>query len=73
MRCAHGTFPVPAPATARLLKDAPIYAGAVAAELVTPTGALIVTGYAHEYGPLPPMRVQQHWIRRGRPRLQRAS
>jgi pyridinium-3,5-bisthiocarboxylic acid mononucleotide nickel chelatase len=56
--CAHGTFPVPAPATARLLKGAPIYAGAVAKELVTPTGALIVTSYASSYGPLPPMRLE---------------
>jgi uncharacterized protein (TIGR00299 family) protein len=55
--CAHGTFPVPAPATVRLLQGVPIYAGAVAAELVTPTGALIVTGYASAFGPLPEMRV----------------
>jgi len=55
--CAHGTFPVPAPATVRLLQGVPIYAGAVEAELVTPTGALIVTGYASAFGPLPPMRV----------------
>ncbi len=55
--CAHGTFPVPAPATARLLAGVPIYSTGVAAELVTPTGALLVTGYAREYGPLPPMRV----------------
>ncbi len=46
VQCAHGTFPVPAPATARLLQGAPIYAGAIAKELVTPTGALIVTDYA---------------------------
>lgn len=58
VQCAHGTFPVPAPATAKLLKDAPVYAGAVAAELVTPTGALIVTDYAASFGPLPAMRVR---------------
>ena len=43
---AHGVFPVPAPATVRLLGDAPIYGGAVQKELVTPTGALIATTYA---------------------------
>ena len=55
--CAHGTFPVPAPATVRLLEGVPIYSGAIEAELVTPTGALIVTGYASAFGPLPPLRV----------------
>ena len=59
VECAHGTFPVPAPATARLLEGVPIYSGPVAAELVTPTGALIVTAYASAYGPLPPMRVDR--------------
>lgn len=55
--CAHGTFPVPAPATARLLEGVPVYAGEVAAELVTPTGALIVTDYAASFDRLPMMRV----------------
>ena len=59
VECAHGTFPVPAPATARLLEGAPVYAGAVASELTTPTGALIVTSYAASYGPLPLMRIDQ--------------
>jgi uncharacterized protein (TIGR00299 family) protein len=57
VKCAHGTFPVPAPATARLLRGVPIYAGEVQAELVTPTGALLMTEYARSFGPLPPMRV----------------
>jgi pyridinium-3,5-bisthiocarboxylic acid mononucleotide nickel chelatase len=58
VECAHGTFPVPAPATARLLEGVPIYAGAVAAELVTPTGALLLTEYADAFEQLPPMRVR---------------
>jgi uncharacterized protein (TIGR00299 family) protein len=56
VRCAHGVFPVPAPATARLLSDAPVYGGGTT-ELVTPTGALLMTAYAREFGPLPPMRI----------------
>jgi uncharacterized protein (TIGR00299 family) protein len=59
VECAHGTFPVPAPATARLLEGAPAYAGAVASELTTPTGALLVTGYASSFGPLPMMRIDR--------------
>ena len=57
VRCAHGVFPVPAPATARLLAGVPIYAGEVKSELTTPTGALLVTAYAESFGPLPEMRV----------------
>jgi pyridinium-3,5-bisthiocarboxylic acid mononucleotide nickel chelatase len=58
VECAHGTFPVPAPATARLLQGVPVYSGAVAAELVTPTGALLVTEYAESFGVLPQMRLE---------------
>jgi len=58
VRCAHGDFPVPAPATARLLADVPVY-GRGNSELVTPTGALLVTGYARAFGPLPAMRLEQ--------------
>jgi uncharacterized protein (TIGR00299 family) protein len=57
VQCAHGLLPVPAPATLRLLAGAPVYAGAVVSELVTPTGALIVTDYAAGFGPLPAMRI----------------
>ena len=56
VRCAHGVFPVPAPATARLLAGAPVY-GNGSTELVTPTGALLLTSYAREFGPLPAMRL----------------
>jgi hypothetical protein len=56
--CAHGVFPVPAPATARLLENVPVY-GNGTSELVTPTGALLVTGYARSFGPLPPLRIDR--------------
>jgi pyridinium-3,5-bisthiocarboxylic acid mononucleotide nickel chelatase len=59
IRSAHGLYPVPAPATALLLRDAPIYSGPQQAELVTPTGALLVTSYAGSYGPVPAMRLKQ--------------
>ncbi len=54
---SHGTFPVPAPATARLVQGIPVY-GAGEGELLTPTGALLVTGHADTYGPLPLLRPQ---------------
>jgi uncharacterized protein (TIGR00299 family) protein len=59
VRCAHGTLPVPAPATARLTQGVPVYADGPAVELTTPTGALLVTGLAASYGPLPAMRVER--------------
>jgi uncharacterized protein (TIGR00299 family) protein len=58
IRSAHGTYPVPAPATAMLLQGAPVYSGPENVELVTPTGALLLSGYAGSYGPLPPMRLK---------------
>ncbi len=57
VRTEHGLYPIPAPATARLLQGAPMYAGPQAAELVTPTGALLVTSYAESFGAVPAMRV----------------
>jgi len=55
---SHGTFPVPPPATASLVTGVPVY-GAGEGELLTPTGALLVTGHATEYGPLPPLRIEK--------------
>jgi pyridinium-3,5-bisthiocarboxylic acid mononucleotide nickel chelatase len=59
VRSAHGLFPVPAPATLRLLGGAPIYGGTVQKELVTPTGALIATSYASSFGAVPPMSIER--------------
>jgi len=56
---AHGLYPVPAPATTRLLEGVPIYSGPQKAELVTPTGALLITAYAQQFGGVPPMRLQR--------------
>jgi uncharacterized protein (TIGR00299 family) protein len=57
VRCAHGVFPVPAPATADLLRGVPTYSAHVQKELVTPTGAAIVRALAPTFGPQPAMRV----------------
>jgi pyridinium-3,5-bisthiocarboxylic acid mononucleotide nickel chelatase len=56
---AHGHFPVPAPATVKLLAGAPVYSSGIQSELVTPTGALIVTSYATSFGPVPTMTVDR--------------
>jgi uncharacterized protein (TIGR00299 family) protein len=53
---AHGTLPVPAPATAELLKGCPAYGSPVPFELTTPTGAVILTSLASSFGPMPLMR-----------------
>jgi uncharacterized protein (TIGR00299 family) protein len=55
---SHGRFAVPAPATAELLKGVPIYATDSNAELVTPTGAAIITTIADGFGPLPAMKIE---------------
>jgi uncharacterized protein (TIGR00299 family) protein len=57
VKTAHGVFPVPAPATLRVLGDAPVYSNGTPLELLTPTGALVLTEYASSYGPVPAMRI----------------
>jgi uncharacterized protein (TIGR00299 family) protein len=57
VNAAHGSLPVPAPATAELLKNIPVYSTGVAGELVTPTGAALVATLAVEFGPFPAMKV----------------
>jgi uncharacterized protein (TIGR00299 family) protein len=58
VECAHGTLPVPAPATAELVKGLPVYSTGVAGELLTPTGAAILTTLASDFGPMPAMSVE---------------
>jgi pyridinium-3,5-bisthiocarboxylic acid mononucleotide nickel chelatase len=59
VKCAHGTFPVPAPATVELLREAPVYSSGVQAELVTPTGAAIVKILATRFASFPAMRIEK--------------
>lgn len=59
VQCAHGTLPVPAPATLELLKDAPVYSSGPQVELVTPTGAAIVKTLASRFAAFPEMKVQK--------------
>ena len=56
---AHGVLPVPAPATLRLLEGVPVYSSGEDGELVTPTGALLMTGHAAAFGPMPAMAVEK--------------
>ena len=56
---AHGRFPVPPPAVTELLKGVPFYSTEIAGELLTPTGAAIITTVADEYGAIPQMIVEQ--------------
>ena len=59
VKCAHGTFPVPAPATLELLKEAPVYSSGVQAELVTPTGAAIVRTLASRFASFPELKIDK--------------
>jgi len=58
VKCAHGRFPVPAPATLELVKGVPVYGRDIEAELVTPTGAAIITTLAKGFGWSPLMEVE---------------
>jgi pyridinium-3,5-bisthiocarboxylic acid mononucleotide nickel chelatase len=59
VNCAHGTFPVPAPATVELLTDAPVFSSGLQAELVTPTGAAIVRTLATRFASFPEMKIEK--------------
>jgi uncharacterized protein (TIGR00299 family) protein len=57
VECAHGRFPIPAPATLELLKGAPVYSSGAQVELVTPTGAALLRALTPEYRAFPTMQV----------------
>ena len=58
VRCAHGVLPVPAPATAYLLRDVPMYGGEIQGELCTPTGAALLKHFVKRFGPMPLLRTE---------------
>ena len=59
VKCQHGTLPVPAPATLELLKGVPVYGRDIEAELVTPTGAVLITALASHFGEIPSMKIEK--------------
>lgn len=59
VRCAHGILPVPAPATAWLLRGVPTYGGSIEGEMCTPTGAALLKHFVTEFTSMPVMRVQR--------------
>lgn len=58
VHCAHGLLPVPAPAVLEILKGVPVYTTGLKSELVTPTGAAVITNLAERFGPIPEMVVE---------------
>ena len=73
VRCAHGVLPVPAPATAELLRDIPIYGGEIAGELCTPTGAALLKHFVTRFCDMPPIRVQAMGYGMGKKDFERAN
>ncbi len=59
VKAAHGVMPVPAPATLELLRGVPVYARDIQQELVTPTGAAILTTFCQDFGPMPEFKVEK--------------
>ncbi len=73
VHCAHGILPVPAPATAYILKGVPIYGGAVQGELCTPTGAALLKHFAVRFGEMPVMRTEKIGYGMGRKDFEQAN
>ena len=73
VHCAHGTLPVPAPATAYILREVPIYSGHIRSELCTPTGAALIKHFAADYSPMPVMRTAKIGYGCGRKDFEQAN
>ena len=73
VRCAHGILPVPAPATALILRDIPIYGGSIKGELCTPTGAALLKHFVTEFGDIPVMKVKSIGYGMGKKDFERAN
>ena len=73
VKCAHGILPVPAPATAYILQDVPIYGGEICGELCTPTGAALLKHFATRFGSMPVMRTKAIGYGMGKKEFSRAN
>ena len=73
VRCAHGILPVPAPATAHILRNIPIYGGSIRGELCTPTGAALLKHFVTEFGDMPVMSVSAIGYGMGKKDFERAN
>ena len=73
VHCAHGILPVPAPATAYILRDIPMYSGHIKSELCTPTGAALLKTFADSFSEMPVMTVSKIGYGMGRKDFEQAN